>query len=179
MRPSLVEEPAAAELECGGLLFSARRMPQPPCQCATSGEPHLAAVMLIRGASQQNQHGGCHRVKHGRATSATRRGSHTARSPAFARASCSRRTAMICCSVKRFRFICPSFNRGRTLTPGGGKTQWQVTWSPRVIAVQRELFCRTLASEISTSFVLQKQSGSFFCQLACMTGRPLRRARTV
>jgi uncharacterized protein YjbJ (UPF0337 family) len=34
---------------------------------------------------------------------------------------------MICSSVNRFRFICPSFNRGRTLTPGGGKTQWQVT----------------------------------------------------
>jgi hypothetical protein len=33
---------------------------------------------------------------------------------------------MICSSVNRFRFICPSFNRGRTLTPGGGKTQWQV-----------------------------------------------------
>src|SRR5690606_8303802 len=49
-----------------------------------------------------------------------------ARSPAFAPASCSRRTAMICSSVNRFRFICPSFNRGRTLTPGGGKTQWQV-----------------------------------------------------
>jgi multiple sugar transport system permease protein len=35
---------------------------------------------------------------------------------------------MICSSVNRFRFICPSFNRGRTLTPGGGKTQWQVTF---------------------------------------------------
>jgi hypothetical protein len=33
---------------------------------------------------------------------------------------------MICSSVNRFRFICPSFNRGRTLTPSGGKTQWQV-----------------------------------------------------
>ncbi|MGB3833216.1 MAG: Arm DNA-binding domain-containing protein [Mesorhizobium sp.] len=26
----------------------------------------------------------------------------------------------------RFRFICPSFNQGRTLIAGGGKTQWQV-----------------------------------------------------
>jgi len=25
------------------------------------------------------------------------------------------------------RFICPSFNRGRTLTPAGRKTQWQVS----------------------------------------------------
>src|SRR5690606_34959736 len=49
-----------------------------------------------------------------------------ARSPAFAPASCSRSTAMICSSVNRFRFIRPSFIRGRTLTPGGGKTQWQV-----------------------------------------------------
>jgi hypothetical protein len=49
-----------------------------------------------------------------------------ARSPVFAPASCSRSTAMICSSVNRFRFTCPSFKRGRTLTPGGGKTQWQV-----------------------------------------------------
>jgi len=40
---------------------------------------------------------------------------------------CSRRTVMICSSVNRLRFICPSFIRGRTLTPSGGKTQWQVT----------------------------------------------------
>jgi hypothetical protein len=36
---------------------------------------------------------------------------------------------MICSSVNRFRFICPSFNQGRTLTPDGGKTQWQVNRS--------------------------------------------------
>src|SRR5690606_3353451 len=35
-----------------------------------------------------------------------------ARSPAFAPASCSRRTAMICSSVNRFRFIRPSFDQG-------------------------------------------------------------------
>src|SRR5690606_38677412 len=35
-----------------------------------------------------------------------------ARSPAFAPASCSRRTAMICSSVNRFRFISPSFDQG-------------------------------------------------------------------
>src|SRR5690606_38499237 len=49
-----------------------------------------------------------------------------ARSAAFAPASCSRSTAMICSSVNRFRFICPSFNQGRTLISVGGKTQWQV-----------------------------------------------------
>ena len=42
-----------------------------------------------------------------------------ARLPAFAPASCSRRTVMICSSVNRFRFISPSFNRGRAPTPGG------------------------------------------------------------
>src|SRR5690606_23748085 len=50
-----------------------------------------------------------------------------ARSAAFAPASCSRKTAMICSSANRFPFICPSFDQGQTLTPGGGKTHWQVT----------------------------------------------------
>ncbi|WP_347404093.1 DDE-type integrase/transposase/recombinase [Mesorhizobium sp. WSM4976] len=56
---------------------------------------------------------------------------------------------MICSSVNRFRFICPSFNRGRTLTPGGGKTQWQVTiildaWSRLVVgyAIGRSIDAR-------------------------------------
>src|SRR5690606_4009103 len=64
-----------------------------------------------------------------------------ARSPAFAPASCSRSTAMICSSVNRFRFIRPSFNRGRTLTPGGGKTQWQVN-SMRKLFPRRPKICR-------------------------------------
>src|SRR5207302_9408414 len=49
------------------------------------------------------------------------------RSAAFAPASFSRNTAMICSSVNLLRFIGPSFSQGRTLTPGGGISQWQVT----------------------------------------------------
>src|SRR4029077_13697173 len=32
---------------------------------------------------------------------------------------------MICSSVNRARFICPSLFQGRTLNPRGGKSQWQ------------------------------------------------------
>src|SRR5580693_4255608 len=34
---------------------------------------------------------------------------------------------MICSSVNRARFICPSLFQGRTLNPRGGKSQWQVS----------------------------------------------------
>src|SRR3984957_4755922 len=50
-----------------------------------------------------------------------------ARSAVFAPASCSFSTPMICSSVNRARFICPSLFQGRTLNPRGGKSQWQVS----------------------------------------------------
>src|SRR5271157_601691 len=50
-----------------------------------------------------------------------------AKSAVFAPASCSRRTPIICSSVNLIRFIRPSLYGGWTLTPLGGKTQWQVT----------------------------------------------------
>ena len=49
-----------------------------------------------------------------------------ARSPAFAPASCSRRTAMICSSVIAFSSSVRPSIEGRTLISDGGKTQWQV-----------------------------------------------------
>src|SRR5580692_7795619 len=56
-----------------------------------------------------------------------------ARSAVFAPASCSFNTPMICSSVNRARFICPSLFQGRTLNPRGGKSQWQVNLSERVV----------------------------------------------
>ena len=52
-----------------------------------------------------------------------------ARSPAFAPASCSRRTAMICSSVNRFLFIVRLPLSGRTLNLSGGNLQWQVSFA--------------------------------------------------
>src|SRR5690606_7199310 len=69
-----------------------------------------------------------------------------ARSAAFAPDSCSRRTPMICSSENRFRFICPSFNQGRTLTPGGGKTQWQVIAAPPHLRTSRRIEIRDTRS---------------------------------
>ena len=48
-----------------------------------------------------------------------------ARSPVFAPASCLPSTAMICSSANLTRFIV--LLKGRILTPGGAKTQWQVS----------------------------------------------------
>src|SRR5690606_4027738 len=59
-----------------------------------------------------------------------------ARSPALAPASCSRRTAMICSSVNRLRFIRPSLRRGRTLIAVGGKNQGQVSRTPLQVLEQ-------------------------------------------
>src|SRR6202020_1748031 len=59
-----------------------------------------------------------------------------ARSAVFAPASCSFSTPMICSSVNRARFICPSLFQGRTLNPRGGKSQWQVTVGQRSLSAQ-------------------------------------------
>jgi hypothetical protein len=90
---------------------------------------------------------------------------------------------MICSSVNRARFICPSLLQGRTLNPSGGKSQWQVTFLPEVEDPKIGAFIRFESKQPlwKRNFVLAEIIGgqsNYANGLRCQELRPITHARS-